>query len=159
MSLEDALAAFLTAKRAINRSPQTVVWYEGQITAFMQWLAAADLPEWFQSSTFDRYYDHLRSERKLQPASIRGAHRALYAFFAWMTKRKMVPFNPLAEVETPKVPRKLPRRTAPDEYRKLLDYIKPRSWIDLRDRLMIHTLFLSGIRVVAGAHAVPVDAR
>ncbi len=147
MSLSEALAEFLQAKMGAGRSLHTVDWYRFQIAGFIRWLEADTPPEWFQSATFDRYYQHLRTEQQLQPSSVRGAHRALHAFFAWLTKRKKVPFNPVAEVEAPKVPRRIPRRTAPEEYRRLLDHVKPRNWIDLRDRLMLHTLFLSGIRV------------
>jgi site-specific recombinase XerD len=147
MSLEEALSAFLAAKRAANRSTQTIAWYEFQLLPFARWLAAASLPDWFQPATFERYYNYLRDERGLAPTSVRGAHRALHALFGWMTKRKLVPFNPVAEVEAPKAPRKVPRRTAPEEYRQLLHVIPATGWLALRDRLMVHTLFLSGVRV------------
>lgn len=147
MSLSEALAEFLQAKMGAGRSSNTVVWYQFQITGFIRWLESAALPEWFQASTFDQYYQHLRTVRQLQPSSVRSAHRALYAFFAWLAKRRRIPYNPVSEVEAPKAPRRIPRRTAPEEYQRLLDYLKPKTWIDLRDRLMLHTLFLSGIRV------------
>lgn len=146
MRLEDALAEFLAAKRAAGRSASTTDWYEVQINAFMAWLP--DQPgDWFQTTTFERYYVYLAEERQLQPASVRGAHRALSAFFNWLLKRRYIPHNPIEQVEPPHVPRRQPRRTTPQEYEALLTIIPLNNWVGLRDHLMVQTLFLCGIRV------------
>lgn len=162
MHLLDALAEFCTAK-ATTLSPNTIDWYGIQIRAFCQWLddqvAARKIKEWFKPTTFECYYVYLAADpseggRGLQPASVRGAHRALSAFFGWLHKRKRedgstyIPFNPLLDVAVPHVPKRQPRRTTPEEYERLLHSIPlANNWIDLRDYLMVSTLFLSGLRV------------
>jgi integrase/recombinase XerD len=166
MNLLDALAEFSTAK-ATKLSPKTIEWYGIWIRAFAHWLeeriAAGTISadDWLQPATFEQYYAYLAAAkdaktpgRGLQPASVAGAHRSLHVFFGWLSKRKRrdgatyLPWNPLTEVETPHVPRRQPRRTTPDEYERLLQSIPlANNWIDLRDYLMVSTLFLCGIRV------------
>lgn len=122
-------------------------WYEIQIRSFCQWCEGQP-GEWFAPRTFERYYVYLANERGLQPNSIRGAHRALNAFFNWLLKRKLITANPLTEVEPPHVPKRQPRRTTPDQYEQLLASIPlANNWIDARDYLMVSTLFLCGLRV------------
>jgi integrase len=52
-------------------------------------------------------------------------------------------------VERPHVPKKEPRRTSVDELRQLLQSIKPETWVDRRDRLIILMLFWCALRVGA----------
>lgn len=164
MHLRDALNEFCTAK-ATNLSPKTIDWYRIQIGAFCTWLdtelAAGQLGNWFAPTTFERYYAYLArpadvspAGRGLKPASVRGAHRALSAFFGWLAKRKhadgrpYIPNNPLVGVEAPHVPKRQPRRTTPDQYEDLLRSISlANNWIDARDYLLVSTLFLCGLRV------------
>ena len=147
MQFLDALSEFLAAKQAAGRSTATTVWYEIQVRCIYQWLV--DHPgDWFKSSTFEQYYLYLARERGLQPSSIWGAHRALNVFFRWLLKRKLITTNPLQDVELPRVPKRQPRRTTPDEYEALLKSISlADNWIDARDYLLVSTLFLSGLRV------------
>lgn len=164
MNLLDALEEFCTAK-ASTLSPNTIGWYQIQIRAFCTWLeaqiAVGAIRSWFGPTTFERYYVYLAADpsdtppgRGLRPASVRGAHRALSAFFGWLVKRERedgtsyIPFNPLASVAVPHVPKRQPRRTTPLEYERLLQSIPlANNWIDLRDYLMVSTLFLCGLRV------------
>lgn len=167
MYLLDALQEFCTAK-ATSLSPKTIEWYGIWVRAFVNWLEEqiqkGKIPadDWLQPSSFEKYYLYLAAApdakppgRGLQPASVAGAHRALHVFFGWLSQRKRrgngapyIPWNPLTEVETPHVPRRQPRRTTPTEYEQLLQSIPlANNWIDLRDYLMVSTLFLCGIRV------------
>jgi integrase/recombinase XerD len=161
MNLRDALAEFCTAK-ATKCTPSTIDWYRVQIGAFSDWLEgqmdSGQITYWFAPATFESYYLYLKNDppkgRGLQPASLRGAHRALTVFFGWLTQRKhpdgspYIPSNPLKEVEAPYVPKREPRRTQPEEYEQLLASIPLAShWVDARDYLMVSTLFLCGVRV------------
>jgi len=163
MNLLDALAEFLTAK-GTKLTPSTLEWYGIQIRAFANWLidqiskGQITGENWLQPTTFERYYLYLSAEppagRGLQPASVRGAHRALHVFMGWLAKRRRrdgatyIAWNPMSEVEAPHVPKRQPRRTTPSEYEQLLKSIPlANNWIDLRDYLMVSTLFLCGIRV------------
>lgn len=161
MHLSDALREFCMAK-AVSLSPKTISWYEIQIGAFCAWLedelSAKHLTTWFAPTTFELYYAYLAAPkplgRELRPASVRGAHRALSAFFGWMVKRRhadgtpYIPHNPLRDVEAPRVPRRQPRRASTEEYEQLLSSIPlANNWIDSRDYLLVSTLFLCGIRV------------
>lgn len=144
MQLLHALDQFVAAKRATGRAPTTISWYEIQLKCFLDWLPPEEASD-LQPATIEAYYIHLAE--RLQPASVRGAHRALSAFLAWCKKRRLIATNPLLDVEPPHVPKRTRARTTPDDYRTLVDSIDGDDWVGLRDRLLIQTLFLSGIRV------------
>lgn len=139
-----ALEQFCKAK-AVALSPKTIAWYRVQLSAFAAWLEGGD---WLAPSVIEQYYDYLRTVRRLQPSSIRGAHRALSAFYGWLTKRRLIPTNPILDVEPPRVPKKQRARAQPGDYEQLLRSIPLNNdWVNARDYLMVSTLFLAGLRV------------
>lgn len=146
MHLANALDRFITAKRATGRAETTISWYQIQIREFCDWLAVQETADWGIPETYELYYLHL-TKRGLAPNSVRGAHRALAAFMAWLKKRKLITVNPMEDVEPPSVPKRQRTRATASDYDALLAATDRSTWIGLRDHLMISTLFLCGIRV------------
>lgn len=141
-----SVQAFCTAK-AVALSPKTVVWYRIQLGAFGAWLDAQG-GDWMAATSIEQYYSYLRTVRRLQPSSVRGAHRALSAFYGWLIKRRLIARNPISDVEAPRVPKKQRGRAAPGDYESLLRSIPLDSnWVNARDYLLVSTLFLAGLRV------------
>ena len=148
MHINDVLTLFLRAGSSALLSPKTLDWYEYELRQFFKWLEQQPYRNgnWLQPYVIEEYLDAGR-QRGLAPATVAGKHRALRGFFAWLVKRGHIKESPMNEVLIPHVPKKEPRRTELHEYLRLIESIPQKSWIDLRDRLIINILFLCGLRL------------
>jgi site-specific recombinase XerD len=147
MSVYELLTLFLQSL-SVDRSPRTIRWYDEQVRRFLHWLAANRLHNgnWLSREIIEQYLAASRASGN-QPATVAGHYRALRGFFAWLVERQHIPISPMSGMKPPAVPPKEPRRTELDEYLRLLESISSFTWIDNRDRLIITTLFLCGVRL------------
>lgn len=147
MSVHDLLDVFLQSLEANGRSLRTIQWYGDEVRRFLRWLIEQHLANgnWLRPEVIEAY---LAADRRRgnSPATIAGHYRALRGFFAWLVSRNYIAASPMTGMKPPHVPDKEPRRTELDEYIRLLDSIPQGGWIDIRDRLIISTLFLCGVR-------------
>jgi len=147
MDVEELLAMFLDSHASANHSLRTIDWYRCEVRRFFAWLRKENLQNgnWLRTEIIERY---LAADRKLQrsPFTVGGHHRALKGFFAWLVDRKFIDRSPLDGIPKPKTPDHEPRRVALEDYVILIDSIPSDDWIDLRDRLIVTTFFLCGIR-------------
>lgn len=69
------------------------------------------------------------------------------AWFRWLTKRNVVPFNPASELELPKLGRRLPKAVlTPKEAEQVLAVPDLTEPLGVRDRAIIELLWSTGIR-------------
>lgn len=148
MSVFDLLALFCQSLAAKNRSPRTIDWYRYEIRRFFAWLAAAGLHSgnWLAPEVIERYLADARAAGNA-PATVAGHYRALVGWFGWLVERGHIDASPMVKVEAPHVPSREPKRTQLEEFVQLLDGIPAGDWVNLRDRLIVQTLFLCGIRL------------
>jgi integrase len=148
MSVHELLASFLAYHRAAGHSPATVIWYASEVNRFLAWLTANRLTngDWLSLPTIERYLAESRTLDGNAPATVATHYRGLKGFFGWLQTRGYIDANPLAAMPPPKVPRTEPRRASLQDYLLLLDSLPATTWIGLRDRLIVTTLFLCGIR-------------
>ena len=148
MDVYELLASFLAYHRAAGHSPATVTWYASEINRFLTWLTANSLANgnWLALPTIERYLAESRTLDHNAPATVATHYRGLKGFFGWLQTRGYIPVNPLATMPPPKVPRTEPRRASLQDYQRLLDSLPRDSWVGYRDRLIVVTLFLCGIR-------------
>lgn len=161
MSVDDLLDQFLAEHVAAGHSPKTVDWYEAEVKRFLRWLLANQLQNgnWLKPEVVVRYLAESRKLDHNAPATVAGHYRGLHGFFAWLVQSEYIDESPLAKIPPPKVPKKEPRRAELSEYDHLLESIPQRRWIDLRDRLVINTLFLCGLRLSECAKLTAADFR
>ena len=85
---------------------------------------------------------------------------AIRAFYKWAAKERKVLYNPAAEVELPKVERRLPRAAlTASEAEQVLAVPDVSTSVGLRDRAMLEVLYSTGIRraELAGLHLHDID--
>lgn len=159
-NVEQLLDQFLAGHLAAGHSRRTVDWYGYEVRRFFAWLLAERLHNgnWLSPEVIERYLAASR-ERGNQPATLAGHYRGLQGFFNWLVSRGYLAASPLANVPAPKVPKKRPRRAELEEYDRLLESIQPVRWVDLRDRLVISSLFLCGLRLAECARLQAADFR
>jgi integrase/recombinase XerD len=161
MNVHDLLAVFLAYHRAAGHSPATVQWYSDEIERFLAWLVASGLHNgnWLQAAVVERYLAESRTTDGNAPATVATHYRGLKGFFSWLQERSYIATSPMAQLRPPKVPKTEPKRASLAAYLRLLESLSPSTWLGCRDRLIVTTLFLCGIRRGECAHLKADDYR
>lgn len=148
MLYQDAVAAFLTAKRGARRSQATLDWYEIQLRHFQDWLATTNIGDDITTITPFHIDQYLAvSAHHTADESLHARFRALRALCNWLTRRNLLQHNPISGVDEPRRDEKPVDHVTLDEFNRYLASIVGDHWTDYRDRLIGVILFWSGLRV------------
>ena len=90
------------------------------------------------------YLEHLLASQKT--ATAWGYLARLLPFFRWLTRRKIVLWNPAHGLKFPNLPRSMKRPLSQSEVRRLLDSPDPETWAGGRDRALLEFLYGTGLR-------------
>ena len=83
-------------------------------------------------------------------ASPRSAARytsALRRFYRYLLRENLIAFDPTLNLDSPKLPRSLPKTLTEADVERLLDSADVNTPLGLRDRAMLETLYATGLRV------------
>jgi site-specific recombinase XerD len=149
MRLDAALAQFLK-DRARRCTPRIVEWYSSHIRMFLLWASTENVSEIEAVSAdhLDRFVAHsrerdqLRRPGKISPVTLKQRLSALATFFRWAYKLRLIQSNPAAELQLPKLARRLPKALTPDQVKTLLDVA-----MNTRERAAIYLMLDSGLRL------------
>jgi integrase/recombinase XerD len=72
---------------------------------------------------------------------------SIRSFYQYIAKNKLIDHDPTAELESPKVEKKLPQILSPEEVELLLDQPQCVDLKGYRDKAMLELLYATGIRV------------
>ena len=152
MNLRMYADEFYASKAASGRSPETVFTYQRHIELFITWASQngfidSDLIGENGAETIEEFMLH-ESNRGLGPTTIASGYRHLRALYRWIEKRhgRMEQTNPFDLMSEPKKPELLPKAISTAQVHVLLHSIKGDRWIQHRDRLIVRTLFHTGLR-------------
>ena len=118
MFASDALARFLLSLEGV-KSVQTVAWYRRRLSSLVAFLGDApvesvsidDLRRWraglaARTSRYEHHpFRHEPLKGGLSPFTLHGYVRAARRWFAWLFDEGLLPANPAARLELPKLPR------------------------------------------------------
>ncbi len=131
-----------------NMSPETIRAYQKDLEQFIshvtpdgdfdaQKITNATIREYLQY-LHDQSYEKTTIVRKL--ATIRS-------FFKFLLKKGHVSHNPIAEIKTPKIEKRLPHYLDVHDVERLLNAPQGSSFQAKRDRAILETLYSTGLRV------------
>ena len=152
-----------------NNSPNTVAGYVGDVSDFLDWLAAPaqegqtakaglshnilpagevlPLRSVESSSAADiEAYLQDRSEM-LSKRSQARILSSLSSFFGWMILEGLRSDNPCELVDRPKLGRYLPEVLSTEEVAAIMDSVPLKTWQGVRDRAILEILYGCGLRV------------
>lgn len=149
--LVDSFFIYLSVEK--NMSEKTIKSYNGDWQDFYAFLEkeaglkleTAGVGE-INHALVRRYLASL-NERSLSKNTAARRLAALRSFFRYLLKKEIIETNPLREVSTPKLAKKLPRYLEQDEMRRILEGLPQESPADLRDQAVLELLYGAGIRV------------
>ncbi len=121
--------------------------YRQDLTHFAQWLEKDVAKDLLQVEQFDiqRYLAFKFPISK--PRSISRLIASLRRLYRFALRENKIAQDPSLQIESPKLPRSLPKSLSEDEVEALLAAPDLNNFIGIRDRAMLELLYASGLRV------------
>ena len=132
---------------ARNCSVHTVRAYRQDLLEFVRFLKKHDIaPADARTIEVRSFLAELR-ERQLSRSTIARKLAAIKSLYKFMAARGYCPQNPMLGLRSPRLHRKLPRFLDEDEVRTLVESPECETLSGLRDRVILETLYSTGMRV------------
>jgi integrase/recombinase XerD len=129
-------------------SRNTLDSYRRDLRLFSTWLLADRGKSLLQVQRLD-LLDYLayRFRRRARPRSAARLLSSLKRFYRYSTRENRIQSDPTLQLESPKLPRSLPKILTENDVEALLAAPNVQTPLGLRDRAMLETLYASGLRV------------
>ena len=126
----------------------TLAAYRRDLTAFGTWLEKERAHALDAAVAGDmEAYLAWRFARHTQPRSAARYTSALKRFYRYLLRENLIAADPSLNLDSPKLPRSLPKTLTEAEVERLLDSANAETPLSLRDRAMLETLYATGLRV------------
>jgi integrase/recombinase XerD len=127
----------------------TLESYRRDVRQFASWLDEARGKALLEAGTADlqRHLAWQVESKRAKPRTTGRLVSSLKRFFQFAMREGLRGDDPSADLESPKVPRSLPKSLSEAEVEALLDAPNVETAQGLRDRAMLETLYASGLRV------------
>lgn len=126
----------------------TLAAYRRDLRAFAGWLAQARGQALGAAVAGDiEAYLAWRFAHRAQPRSAARYTSALKRFYRFLLRENLIAADPTLNLDSPKLPRALPKTLTEADVERLLDSAADDSALGLRDRAMLETLYATGLRV------------
>lgn len=131
-----------------NMSPETIRAYQKDLAQFIKYISpdAPFEPKNVYNTSIRQYLTHL-SEQSYEKTTIVRKLATIRSFFKFLIRKGYVDHNPIADIKTPKVDKRLPDFLDMNEVEKLLNSPKGTGFQPRRDRAILETLYSTGLRV------------
>ncbi len=130
-------------------SRNTLDSYRRDLRKFADWLEKQHTASILETTHADiqTYLGHLYSIQKVKPSSASRNISSLKRLFRYLLRQNRVSADPTLQIDTPKLPRNLPKSLTEQDVELLLDAPNLQTPLGLRDRTMLEVLYASGLRV------------
>lgn len=131
-----------------NLSPHTVRAYAGDLDRFVVFVGGESklLATDVNVALVRRFLSKLHAEA-YQKSSMARMLACLRTFYDYFLRRGAVDTNPVRQVRTPRLDKKLPAFLDEDEVTRLMDTTTGDTFTDRRDRALLETIYGGGLRV------------
>jgi len=151
--LTAAVDAHLAALASRHYAATTLTVRRVHLQQLCAWAMARDLttPDALTRPLLTRYQRHLFQyrQRNGQPLSLASQHARLThlrVFCQWLTQQRVLPHNPAAELELPRLGSPLPGVLSAAEAEQVLLQPDLATPVGLRDRALLETVYSTGLR-------------
>lgn len=130
-------------------SPRTILRYKQVILYFCKLTNISEIEEVTLENTRQLFY-YGRTALKWSSSTFISYHKSLMVFFRWCVKEGYLKDNPILEIETPKLTRKLPTKLTKQDALKIFEIVDnyPYScnFLRFRNYAVFATFIFTGIR-------------
>jgi integrase/recombinase XerD len=150
-----------------NYSGTTVRAHRNAVELFVRWATERGItrPAEVTKPVVERYQRHLYYARKKDGRALTFGSQyrrlsSLRTFFGWLTRHNFILYNPVAELDLPKLEKRLPAVLTQAEVERVLNEPDVTTPLGVRDRAMMETLYSTGMRrmEVVGLSLYSIDA-
>jgi integrase/recombinase XerC len=157
LSFEENTQKFLTyLKLTKNASIHTIRNYGIDLKSFKNYVlqeagAKEEPPKDFSLETVDkkvvrRYLSHLNAAQKSKKTIVRQL-ASLRSLFQFLSKEKLLEINPMEEISSPKLEKKIPNVLTYDQIERLFALPDLDTYLGFRDRCIMEVFYSCGIRI------------
>ena len=136
--------------QGVQRAPirRALAAYRRDLRIFAKWLEAqrGKALEAAQQMDVEAYLAH-RFAQKTKPRSAARYLSTLKRFYRWLARENKIPVDPTLNLDSPKLPRPLPKSLSEADVGRLLVERDLHTPLGLRDKAMLETLYATGLRV------------
>jgi len=143
--LTDQFIRHLAAER--NYSEHTLRAYSTDLAMFTQFLRHRGCSLTRAGPRDVRGFLAILRARDLARATIGRRLSAVRSLYRFLLRRGVIEANPMAVLRTPRQEQRLPRFLTVEEVKRLLSAPDLTTWIGVRDRAVLETLYGAGLRV------------
>jgi len=144
--LLDQFLHYLIVEKGLSRN--TIEAYSLDLTRFLDYLRAKGIRELRDIGKFDvRGFLLLLKRKDLSAKSIGRDLSAIRTFFRFLIQEGILETNPIEDLESPKVAKKLPEILSLKEIEQILEQPDLQTPLGIRDRAMLEMLYATGMRV------------
>lgn len=150
--MENQLSSFLDfLSRERNYSENTIAAYRNDLNQFFDFLKKEhpDIHTWndVTEATVNGYVNTMKKD-EYASSSVARKVAAIKSFFHFLFARAKVPSDPTANLNSPKVKKRLPQPLTTEDIQRLLEAPnEKKSPKNLRDTALLHLLYATGMRV------------
>lgn len=153
-SLYHQMRQYLEWQRVRNYSGRTIENRENNLRLFIAWCDERGVtrPQEVTRPILERYQRHLFLYRKPNGEALSGGSQMkrlepVRGWFRWLVRQLRILSNPAADLEMPRVEKRLPKHIlSAEEAERILNEPDVTSAMGLRDRAMLETLYSTGVR-------------
>lgn len=144
----DIINQFLDYMKVVkNASEHTIRNYSLDLKAFKNYLAADfEKLDLIEKRTLRNYIAHLNGKQVAKRTLLRHMG-SLRSFFHYLKREKRIGQNPMEEIESPKLEKKLPTFLSYEQVERLFEQPNLESYLGFRDRCIMELFYSSGLRV------------
>ncbi len=126
----------------------TLAAYRNDLTLFGGWLEK-ERKQFLNAAVSGDIEAYLawRFSQHAQPRSAARYTSTLKRFYRYLLRENLIAVDPTLNLDSPKLPRSLPKTLTEDDVERLLDNADTNTPLGLRDRAMLETLYATGLRV------------
>jgi len=130
-------------------SRNTLDSYRRDLHKFSEWLEKNRDAAIIQATHGDiqGYLAQLVSKQRAKPSSTGRNISSLKRLYRYLLRQGKIEADPTLQIDTPKLPRNLPKSLTEEDVEKLLDAPDVQTPLGLRDRTMLEVLYATGLRV------------
>lgn len=147
--MEEKIREYTTYLREERRSSEnTILSYNRDLRGFYHFMQNIGIlePAKINRTNVMAYIYELQKQKK-SSATVSRNIASLRSFFQYLFKKGIVTENPAAELELPKVERKIPEILSLEKVELLLEQPNGEVGKEIRDKAMLELLYATGIRV------------
>lgn len=127
----------------------TIRHYKSNVTLFCK-QTKSDVIADATSDTVRKFFFEGRSQRHWSASTFITYRKSLYVFFRWCIKHQYLNANPIDDIATPRLEKRIPKKLTREEAERLLELVDNYPWnssfLRQRNHALFATLVFAGLR-------------